>query len=51
MKENFNIAALLASGLTALKSIFNMEQQAMSVVRIKVQKPPLKSPNHYLQKK
>lgn len=48
MKEFLNIAQLQNSILTALKSIFNMDTQAMSVVRIKVEKQ--KSPFDHLQK-
>lgn len=51
MRENFNITALLTSALTALKAIFNMEKQSMSMVTVKVQKQPLKSPHHYLHRK
>jgi hypothetical protein len=51
MKETNNIEKLLTTVLAALKSIFNMEQQAMSVVCIKVQNQSIKSPHHYLHKK
>jgi hypothetical protein len=51
MKENFNLATLLTTGLTALKSIFNIDKRAMSVVCIKVQDKQPKSPHHYLHRK
>lgn len=49
MKEILNIAQLKTQVVTVLKTIFNMENQAMSAAWIKVQKP--KSPFDHLRRK
>ena len=49
MKNFFNITRLQNALLATLKSIFNMDKQAMSMVTIKVEKQ--KSPFHFLDKK
>lgn len=48
MKEFLNISQLQKTIATALKAIFNMDKQAMSVVRIKVEKQ--KGPFDHLKK-
>jgi hypothetical protein len=49
MKETLDITQLQNTVLNILKSIFNMENQAMSTILIKVEKR--KSPFDHLQKK
>lgn len=49
MKEFLNIVQLQNAVLTALKSIFNMENQAMSAVWIKAENK--KSPFDHLKRK
>lgn len=51
MKETTNIVRVISTALTALKSIFNTDKQAMSLVCIKVQNQQIKSPHHYLHRK